>query len=78
MIYARLDVSDKTTHVCVVDAESAVLRREVFASDPEIIAEWLVRYCLNLVRVVMETRPLSAFLYHCMAAHDLPAARLWR
>lgn len=28
-IYARLDVSDKTTHVSVVDTEGAVLRRDV-------------------------------------------------
>jgi len=71
-IYAGLDVSDKTTHVCVVDAEGAVLRREVLASDPEIIGKWLGRYCPDLVRVVMETGPLSAFLYHGMAARDLP------
>lgn len=27
--YAGLDVSDKTTHVCMVDAEGKVLRRDV-------------------------------------------------
>jgi transposase len=37
-IYAGLDVSDKSTHVCVVDGEGAVLRREVLASDPDVIA----------------------------------------
>ncbi len=31
-IYAGLDVSDKITHVCVVDAERAVIRRDVVAS----------------------------------------------
>src|SRR3546814_4806824 len=29
-----LDVSDKTTHVCVVDDDGAVLKRDVVASDP--------------------------------------------
>ena len=29
MLYAGLDVSDKTTHVCVVDAEGVIIRREV-------------------------------------------------
>ena len=29
-IYAGLDVSDKTTHICVVDAEGAVVRRKQF------------------------------------------------
>ena len=71
-IYAGLDVSDKTTHVCVVDGEGAVLRREVLASDPDVIAKWLGRYCPNLVRVVLETGPLSAFLYHGMVARDVP------
>jgi len=40
-IYAGLDVSDKTTHICVVDAEGVVLRRDVVASDPEVLAKWL-------------------------------------
>ncbi|EXS69453.1 MULTISPECIES: IS110 family transposase [unclassified Sphingobium] len=71
-IYAGLDVSDKSTHVCVVDGEGAVLRREVLASDPDVIAKWLGRYCPDLVRVVLETGPLSAFLYHGMVARDVP------
>ncbi len=28
-IYAGLDVSDKTTHICVVDVEGVVVRRDV-------------------------------------------------
>lgn len=71
-IYAGLDVSDKTTHVCVVDGEGAVLRRQVLASDPDVIAKWLGRYCPDLVRVVLETGPLSEFLYHGMVARDVP------
>ena len=31
-IYAGLDVSDKTTHVCVVNADGIVLKRDVVAS----------------------------------------------
>ena len=37
-IFAGLDVSDKSTHICVVDAEGGVLRRAVVASDPEALA----------------------------------------
>lgn len=29
-IYAGLDVSDKATHICVVDGDGAVVRREKF------------------------------------------------
>lgn len=63
-IYAGLDVSDKTTHICVVDDEGKVLRRDVVASDPDVLAKWLNRFCPDLVRVVLETGKLSTFLYH--------------
>lgn len=63
-IYAGLDVSDKTTHICVVDAGGKVVRRDVVASDPDVLAKWLSRHCPELVRVVLETGPLSTFLYH--------------
>ena len=38
-IYAGLDVSDKTTRICVVDAEGVVIRRDVVASDPDLLAK---------------------------------------
>lgn len=71
-IYAGLDVSDKTTHVCVVDGEGAVVRRDVVASDPDVLAKWLKRHCPGLVRVVLETGPLSAFLYHGLEEREVP------
>lgn len=58
-MFAGFDVSDKTTHICVVDADGAVLKRDVVASDPEVIAKWLGKHCIGLVRVVLETGPLS-------------------
>ena len=64
MIYAGLDVSDKTTHICVVDSDGAVLRRDVVASDPDVRAKWFERHCNGLEQVVLETGPLSNFLYH--------------
>ena len=71
-IYAGLDVSDKTTHICVVTSEGAVIRRDVVASDPEVLAKWLKRHCPGLVRVVLETGPLSAFLYHGLEERNVP------
>ena len=71
-IYAGLDVSDKTTHICVVDVEGRVLRRDVVASDPDVLAKWLDRHCAGLVRVVLETGTLSTFLYHGLAEHGVP------
>lgn len=71
-IYAGLDVSDKATHICVVDAEGVVICRDVVASDPDLLAKWLKRHCPGLVRVVLETGPLSTFLYHGLAEREAP------
>lgn len=38
-IYAGLDVSDKTTHISVADVDGKVLRRDVVASDPDVLAK---------------------------------------
>ena len=71
-IYAGLDVSDKSTHICVVDGEGLVVRRDVVASDPDVLARWLKRHCPALVRVVLETGPLSSFLYHGLIERAVP------
>lgn len=70
--YAGLDVSDKLTHICTVDGSGAILRREAVASDPDAIARWLKRRCPGLERVVLETGPLSSFLYHGLTERDVP------
>jgi transposase len=72
-IFAGLDVSDKTVHVCVVDDAGVVLQRDVVATDPEVLAKWLKRHCSVLVRVVLETGPLSTFLYHGLVERGVPA-----
>jgi transposase len=71
-IYAGLDVSDKSTHICVVDAEGRVVRRDVQATDPDVLAKWLRKHCPGLARVVLETGPLSTFLYHGLIERDVP------
>jgi len=63
-IYAGLDVSDKTKHICVVDVEGRAVRRDVVVSDPDVLARWLNRHYLDLARVVLETGTLSTFPYH--------------
>ena len=63
-IFAALDVGDKATHVCVVDGDGAVVWRGVCATDPAVVAATLERQAPGLERVVLETGPLSAFLYH--------------
>jgi len=51
-IYAGLDVSDKTTHICAVDSDGRVKWRDVCATDPEVLARTLARRCPDLSRVV--------------------------
>ncbi len=71
-VYVGLDVSDKTTHVCVVDATGTVTWRGVCATDPDAIAGTLERHARRLGRVVLETGPLSAFLYHGLVEREVP------
>jgi len=71
-IFAGLDVSDKMTHICVVDGEGAIVWRGVCATDPEVLAKTLRRRAGRLVRVVLETGALSAFLYHGLIERDVP------
>lgn len=71
-IFAGLDVSDKTTHVCVVDADGAVLKRDVVASDPDLLARWIDKHFPGLIRIVLETGPLSTFLYHGLVERGVP------
>lgn len=63
-VYAGLDISDKTTHICAVDKDGTVIWRDVCATDPEVLASHLKKHCPGLVRVVLETGTLSSFLYH--------------
>ena len=71
-VYAGLDVSDKMTHVCVVDATGATVWAGARATDPEVIARTLKTRAAGLARVVLETGPLSAFLYHGLIERGVP------
>lgn len=71
-MYAGLDVSDKTTHVCVVDGAGGLVWRGECASDPEVLAKTLRRHAPGLVRAVLETGPLSTFLYHGLVERGVP------
>lgn len=71
-IFAGLDVGDKATHICVVDDEGAIVWRGACGSDPEAVASTLRRNAGGLVRVVLETGSLSAFLYHGLIERNVP------
>ena len=70
--YAGLDVSDKSTHICVVDNGGELLWQGVCATDPQVIADVLGKRCPDVVRVVLETGSLSSFLYHGLTERCVP------
>ncbi len=71
-LYAGLDVSDRLTHICVVDDGGTTIWQGVCATDPEVLAKTLRRHAPDLSRVVLETGSLSAFLYHGLVERDVP------
>jgi transposase len=44
-VYAGLDVSDKMTHICVVDGEGRVVWRGECATDPQALVTMLKKHC---------------------------------
>jgi transposase len=48
------------------------VRRDVQATDPDVLAKWLRKHCRDVARVVLETGPLSTFLYHGLIERDVP------
>lgn len=72
-VYAGLDVSDKATHICIVDGEGSVVWRGACPTDPEALARTLTQRAPALSRVVLETGSLSAFLYHGLIERGVPA-----
>ncbi|MGQ0558552.1 MAG: IS110 family transposase, partial [Sphingosinicella sp.] len=71
--YAGLDISDKVTHLCIVDDEGRFVWRGVCATDPDALARTLAKQAPGLVRVVLETGSLSSFLYHGLIERQVPA-----
>lgn len=72
ILYAGLDVSDKSTHICLTDKEGAVRWQGVCVTDPEALSKTLQKRAPKLGRVILETGPLSCFLYHGLEERGLP------
>jgi len=73
ILYAGLDVSDKKTHICIVDEKGGLRWRGVCVTDPEALSRTLKKRAPSLDRVVLEGGPLSCFLYHGLRERGLPA-----
>lgn len=71
-LYAGLDVSDKTTRICVVDAQGAVVHEGEVASAPIAIARELKPYRALLERVGQESGSLSQWLHKELSRQRYP------
>ncbi len=71
-LYVGLDVSLKTTQICVVDEERRIVWRGSSDTQPGMIAERLERLGRSVTLVGLETGSLTPWLYHCLKAAGLP------
>lgn len=70
--YVGLDVSRKSTHVCVMDQEQKVVAQTKLPTDPEAIALYLYDLKLTYHRVGLETGTQAQWLYAGLARAKLP------
>jgi len=70
--FAGLDVSQKLTHICVVDQNGTVAWRGTCLSTPEEIAATIRTRAPHVVRIGLETGPLSTWHWHALKEMGLP------
>lgn len=62
--FVGLDVSQKETEICVVDADGRRIWRGKCRTEPKSILVALREHADGAVRIGMETGPLSIWLWH--------------
>jgi len=72
MLYVGLDVSQKETEICVLDAEGRRAWRGKCPSRPDAIADALRQRAPDAAKVGMETGPLAIWLWHGLKALGVP------
>jgi len=70
--FVGFDVSQAETSVCVVDGAGTIVWQGKCASTPEAIAAIIQRRAVHVVRIAVETGPMSAWHYRSLAALGLP------
>jgi transposase len=70
--YVGLDVSLKSTSICVVDVDGAVIVEQTVVSDPDSIADYIHTNASDVQRVGLESGPTSVWLWRELAQKGLP------
>jgi transposase len=70
--FVGLDVSKKTTSVCVTDRDGAIVQEGVVETSPNALVGFLRGDGRRYIRVGMETGTLSAWLYEGLTRNGLP------
>ena len=70
--FAGLDVSVKTTSVCVIDDAGKVVLEQKVPTEPADIIAVLTSLGVSFGRIWIETGPLSQWLVNRLMAADLP------
>ena len=80
--YVGLDVSVKTTAVCIVDESGKVIKERSLATEPATLADWLGKTGLEIACVGHESGPMSARLHEGLERAGLTVvcveAATWR
>ena len=74
--YVGLDVSLKTTSVCILGDDGSPVFEGKVATEPAALARLIRKRAPDLVRVGLESGPTSAWLTHALAAEELPVVCL--
>ena len=74
--FVGLDVSQKITHVCVLNADGKIAWQGTCASTPEAFADTVKNRAPAVVRIGLEAGPLSTWHWHAMKAMNLPVVCL--
>ena len=70
--FAGMDVSVKTTSVCIVDDAGKIVREVKVASEPEALLQVLGNPIYRFKRIGLEAGPLSQWLFSALAEAGLP------
>jgi transposase len=71
--FAGLDVSVKTTSVCIVDDMGKIVREVKVASEPDVLLPVLTNPAYHFKRIGLEAGPLSQWVFSALIEAGLPA-----